>query len=77
MLTGILTRHGLQPDQIAMVGDRIYTDVQMAHNAGAMGVLVLSGETTLEVADQADPQPHLTADHIGILGRLLREAHGR
>ena len=33
-----------------MVGDRIYTDVAMAHNAKAMGVLVLSGETTLDVA---------------------------
>ena len=41
MLSGILSRHGLQPYEIAMVGDRIYTDVQMAHNAGAMGVLVL------------------------------------
>ena len=75
MLSGILARHGLQPDQIAMVGDRIYTDVQMAHNAGAMGVLVLSGETTLEVADKAVPQPHITADSIEVLGELLREAH--
>ena len=75
MLSGILARHGLQPDRIAMVGDRIYTDVQMAHNAGATGVLVLSGETTLDVADRADPQPHITADSIEILGRLLREAH--
>lgn len=75
MLAGILHRHGLQPDQIAMVGDRIYTDVQMAHNAGAMGVLVLSGETTLEVADRAETQPHLIADSIEVLGELLREAH--
>lgn len=75
MLSGILARHGLQPSEIVMVGDRIYTDVQMAHNAGAMGVLVLSGETTLDVADKADPQPHITADSIEILGRLLREAH--
>lgn len=75
MLSGILHRHGLQPDQIAMVGDRIYTDVQMAHNAGALGVLVLSGETTLEVAEQAGQQPHLIVDDIGVLGRLLGEAH--
>ena len=75
MLTGILTRHGLQPDQIAMVGDRIYTDVEMAHNAGAMGVLVLSGETTIEIADQADRQPHLIAENIGTLGELLQAAH--
>ena len=62
-------------ETIAMVGDRICTDVQMAHNAGAMGVLVLSGETTLDVADKADPQPHITADSIEVLGELIREAH--
>lgn len=51
MLKGILDRHGLKPEEVAMVGDRIYTDTAMAHNAGAFGVLVLSGETTLEVAE--------------------------
>ena len=50
MLHGICHRHGLRPDEIAMVGDRIYTDTAMAHNAGAFGVLTLSGETTLETA---------------------------
>lgn len=51
MLTGILDRHGLKPEEVAMVGDRIYTDTAMAHNAGAFGVLVLSGETTLQTAE--------------------------
>lgn len=51
MLSGILARHGLQPEECAMVGDRIYTDTAMAHNAGAFGVLVLSGETTMETAE--------------------------
>lgn len=51
MLKGILDRHGLAPDEVAMVGDRIYTDTAMAHNAGAFGVLVLSGETTLQTAE--------------------------
>lgn len=77
MLSGILDRHGLQPDQIAMVGDRIYTDIEMAHNAGAMGVLVLSGETTLEVADRAPRQPELIVDHIGVLGDLLHRAQSQ
>ena len=77
MLSGILHRHGLEPDQIAMVGDRIYTDIEMAHNAGAMGVLVLSGETALDVADAAPRQPEIIADNIGVLGELLRKAHGR
>lgn len=71
MLTGICQRYGLKPNEIAMVGDRIYTDVQMAFNAGAMGVLVLSGETTLEIADQAPRQPDIIADNIATLGNLL------
>lgn len=75
MLSGIMGRYGLEPDEVAMVGDRIYTDVQTAHNAGSFGVLVLSGETTLDIADQAEQQPHLICDNIGVLGELIREAH--
>ena len=76
MLAGIERRCGLRPDQIIMTGDRIYTDIEMAHNAGAFGVLTLSGETTLEVADAAPRQPDLIVENIGVLGELLREAHG-
>lgn len=71
MLDGILYRHGLKPDEIAMCGDRIYTDVAMARNAGALGVLVLSGETTLDTAINSDPQPPITAKNIMEFGLLL------
>ncbi|MCQ2120002.1 MAG: HAD-IIA family hydrolase [Bacteroidales bacterium] len=85
MLDGIRDRNGLQPEEIAMVGDRIYTDIAMGHNAGAVSVLVLSGETTLEtalkVAEDArtNPQPeHWPADFIvrdlEELGELILEA---
>lgn len=50
MLQGIMDRYGLRPQEVAMVGDRIYTDIAMGHNAGAFSVLVLSGETTLATA---------------------------
>ena len=50
VLYGIMDKYGLKPEEVAMVGDRIYTDTATAHNAGAFGVLVLSGETTLETA---------------------------
>ena len=72
MLTGVQARYGVKPEQVAMVGDRIYTDIEMAHNAGAFGVLVLSGETTLQIADEAPRQPDLIADSIKVLGELLR-----
>ncbi|MBR2008387.1 MAG: HAD-IIA family hydrolase [Alistipes sp.] len=74
MLSGIMQRYGLRADEIAMVGDRIYTDVQMAFNAGAFGVLVLSGETTLDIVAEAPRKPDLTADNIAVLGDLLAKA---
>lgn len=74
MLDGIKNRYGLDASEIAMCGDRIYTDVAMAHNAGALGVLVLSGETTLETALSSDPQPDITALNIAEFAELLLES---
>lgn len=85
MLKGILDRHGLKPEEIAMVGDRIYTDTAMAHNAGAFGVLVLSGETTLATAEavaedaRTNPAPEffppdLICRDIKELGELLLQS---
>jgi NagD protein len=74
MLDGILQHHSLQPQEVAMAGDRIYTDVLMAHRARALGVLVLSGEATLADAQQAEPPPHLVAPTLAEFGRLLAEA---
>ena len=58
-----------------MVGDRNYTDVEMAYNAGAFGVLVLSGETTLDMAKAWPHAPSLICRDIEELGCLLEEAH--
>lgn len=77
MLQVIRERYGLRPEEIAMCGDRIYTDVQTALNAGSLGVLVLSGETTLETALASDPQPPVTVRDIGVFGELLLRARGK
>lgn len=74
MLDGILHANNLKPEEVAMVGDRVYTDMMMAHNAGAFGVLVLSGEATLDDAKNADPLPNVTLDSIAELGALIQEA---
>jgi len=74
MLAGIQSRYQLDPEQIAMVGDRIYTDIEMAYNAGAFGVLVLSGETTLEMAKAWPHQPSLICRDIEEFGNLLESA---
>ena len=77
MLYCIRDMRGLKSDEIAMCGDRIYTDVATAQNAGSLGVLVLSGETTLDTALASDPQPDVTALNVDEFGRLLVRAHQR
>ena len=74
MLVGLRQQKHLQAEEIALVGDRIYTDIAMAFNANALGCLVLSGETTLEVAKAAPRQPDLIVENIWELGQLLEEA---
>ena len=74
MLYCIRDKYGLRDDEIAMVGDRIYTDVATAQNAGSFGVLVLSGETTLEVSLTYERQPDLTALSIKEFGELLQKS---
>ena len=82
MLYGIMDKYSLKPEEVAMVGDRIYTDTATAHNAGAFGVLVLSGETTLETAEKVaadaasnpDPEffpPDLIVRDVEELGELI------
>ena len=74
MLRGILHRHALVPEQLAMVGDRLYTDMAMARKAGALGVLVLTGEATAEQAAKHTPPPDLVLSGLAELGERLRAA---
>ena len=76
MLWCIRDKYGLESDEVAMIGDRIYTDVAAGRNAGGLGILVLSGETSLETAMASDPVPELTATDISVVGELLRKARG-
>ena len=74
MLRGILSHHALAPEQLAMVGDRLYTDMAMAHRVGALGVLVLTGETTAAEGANHSPAPDLVVHGLGEFGERLRAA---
>lgn len=55
----LATRVQMQRDKIAMVGDRLYTDIAAGRNNGLKSVLVLSGEATMEDVRESDVVPHL------------------
>lgn len=75
MLQEVLQRHELRPENLAMVGDRLYTDMVMAQCAGAFGVLVLTGEATSAEAASHRPNLDLVVSDIAQFGDLLKAAH--
>jgi HAD superfamily hydrolase (TIGR01450 family) len=58
---------GLQPSECAMIGDRLYTDMEMAECAGVVGVLVLSGEATLDDLEVAPQTPDIVVNSVAEL----------
>lgn len=48
---------GVDPEGTVMVGDRLYTDIEMAVRAGTASILVLSGETSEEQLKMSDIRP--------------------
>jgi NagD protein len=74
MLRGILQRHSIAPQNLAMVGDRLYTDMEMARRAGAIGVLVLTGEATAAEAEKHIPKPDLIVPTLKEFGEILQSS---
>lgn len=76
MIQGVLDENALDPMHVAMVGDRLYTDLQMAKLSGVLGVLTLTGETALADLEGASVQPDLVVTDLGDLGLQIRCARG-
>ena len=55
---------GCTADETVVVGDRIYTDIKSGLNAGALTILVMSGETTYEILEASEDKPHLVLKDV-------------
>ena len=73
IVDAVAQKYGLPIEEMAMVGDRLYTDMAMATKAGAVGVLVLTGETTAAAAKHS-PAPDVVLSGLAELGERLRAA---
>ena len=60
---------GLSVAKCAMVGDRLYTDMEMAIQAGCVSVLVLSGEATIQDLDDSGKSVNVVVDSVDSLLR--------
>lgn len=73
-------RTSIPHGEIAMVGDRLYTDIALGANAGILSVLVLSGETTEEDLEASEIRPDYVFANLGGIADVLNgagESHPR
>ena len=66
-----LRRTGLAVGQLAMVGDRLYTDIETGLKSGMLSILVMSGETTPEMLAAYPHKPDLVFDRLAEMIPLL------
>ena len=71
IVEAVLRRTGLRVDQLAMVGDRLYTDIETGLRSGMTSILVMSGETTEEMLAASDTVPDLKFGKLSDMIELL------
>lgn len=65
MISHVINRHKVSPEEVLMIGDRIYTDMELAKRVGCDFICVLSGETQQEDIEKLEQQPALVVKDIG------------
>ncbi len=74
IIDAMFRKKPVQRTQVAMVGDRLYTDIVMGHNAEVTSVLVLSGEAKESDIPEAPVKPDYVVAGLGALFESLKQA---
>lgn len=69
----IMEKENCSRDEIAVIGDRLNTDIMCAVNAGVMSICVLTGETTKELLEKSDVKPDFVFDSIKDVYEIIKE----
>jgi len=75
IVQAVINKTGYQMDEIAMIGDRLYTDIALG-KTGIMTILTLSGESSLQDVETSAYKPDLIVQNLADLSRLLKEVSG-
>lgn len=67
----ILKSTGFKESELAIVGDRLYTDIALAKDSGVTSILVLSGESREEDIALSPHKPDFVVRDIGELAEML------
>lgn len=72
MVDIISEQTGIPNENICCVGDRLYTDIAVAQNAGAVSVCVMSGESTMEDVNAAERKPDYVLKNVAEIADILK-----
>ena len=67
----VLEITGFKRDEVAFVGDRIYTDVATGVKNGAKGFLVLTGEADMQTVAESEVEPDCIYDSLYEMSKYL------
>lgn len=71
MVAHVMDEHRLEPADIAVVGDRLETEMRLADRLGCESVCVLSGEATRGAVEASSLRPSLIARSVADLEEFL------
>ena len=71
IVEAVLRRTGLKCEELAMVGDRLYTDIETGLRSGMLSILVMSGETTEEMLSASSTVPDLKFGRLSDMNEYL------
>jgi len=72
IVDAVSQKYGWSIPEMAMVGDRLYTDIALGQTSGITTCLVLSGETTREDLATSPFQPTYTFANLGAIADMLK-----
>lgn len=67
----ILEKTGYAPEEVAFIGDRIYTDIAVANGTASTSIMVLTGETQIKDLAEYDYGPDIIVNSLEDLIALL------
>ena len=71
MIQILAKKHNVSLDKIAVIGDRVYTDIASGYNAGCVTICVLSGEATMDTINNSEIKPDFIFDSVKDLIDLI------
>jgi 4-nitrophenyl phosphatase len=73
IIDAVARKYGLRIEEMAMVGDRLYTDIALGQSSGITTCLVWSGETHPEDLANSPFQPTYAFTNLGAIADWLRD----